>query len=260
MSKTVLAIGAHADDITIWAGGFLKKLTEEGNKLICVRITDDYGDCIAKTPEQAIELNRKEAENAYNILGADETIHLDYPTDTLAGVDYLKLRGKLVRLMRKYQPKIVVSFDMNYGINEENMDHIITGRAVNEACWQGAVENFYPEHLEEGLDIHYVAERYLFARNPTVVNHQVDISKYIRAKIKAICEHKTVMENFFFQYKLIARANGLKIDLLEDESISNKTRVKLFVRSVFGNVGREFGAKYGEIFNRIGAGMLEDFA
>ncbi|MGV9173025.1 MAG: PIG-L deacetylase family protein [Promethearchaeia archaeon] len=260
MPKIVLAIGAHADDLTIWAGGFLKKLTSEGKKLICVRITDDYGDCKGKTPEEAIKLNRIEAENAYEVLGASKTIHLDYPTDTLAGVDYLELRGKLVHLMRKYCPDIVVSFDMNYGINEENMDHIITGRAVNEACWQGAVENFYPEHLEEGLDIHYVGERYLFARNPTVVNYHVDISKYIRDKIKAISQHKTVLENFFFQYKLIARANGLEIDLLEDESISNETRMKLFVRSVFGNVGKEFGAKYGEVFNRIGAGILEEFA
>jgi len=251
-----MAVGAHADDITIWAGGTLKKLNNEGYKLICVRITDDYADCVGITAEEAIKRNREEAENAYKVLGAEEIIHLDYPTDTLVAVDYLELRSKLIYLIRMYKPNIVVSFDMN-GINEENMDHIITARAVNEACWQSAVENFHREHLDEGLEIHYVGQRYLFARNPTVVNLKIDITKTVRDKIKAISEHKTVLQNFFLQQKLLARANGLKIDLLEDD-ISNDLRVKLLVRAVYGKIGQEFGVKYGEIFNRIGAGFLEE--
>ena len=99
--KKVMAIGPHADDLSIWAGGTLLKLTSEGNRLICIRITDDYGDCLGLTKEQGIRRNRKEVEKAYKALGAEEIIHLDYPTDVLAGVDYLELRGKLVYLMRK---------------------------------------------------------------------------------------------------------------------------------------------------------------
>ena len=119
------------------------------------------------------------------------------------------------------------------------------------------LENFHREHLTEGLEIHMVGQRYLFARNPTVTNFHVDISKYIRDKIKALCEHKAVMKNFFFQQKLIARANDLHIDLLEDE-IENETKVKLMVRAVYSQIGKEYGVKFAEIFNRIGAGFLED--
>lgn len=252
-----MAVGAHADDITIWAGGTLKKLSDEGNKLICVRITDDYADCIGLTPEEAVNINKLEAENAYKILGADEIIHLNYPTDTLAGVDYLELREKLIYIIRKFKPNIVISFDMN-GLDEENMDHIITARSVNEACWQSAVENFHREHLQEGLKIHMVGQRYLFARNPTVINFHVDISKQIREKIKALCEHKEVMKNFFHQQKLIAQANGLHIVLLEDE-IPNETRVKVMVRAIYGQLGKDYGVKFAEVFHRIGAGFLEDF-
>ncbi len=253
-----MAIGAHADDITIWAGGTLRKLTSEGNKLICVRITDDYGDCVGLSPEEAIKLNREEAEKAYQVLGAEETLHLDYPTDTLAGADYLELRGKLVYLMRKYKPNIVISFDFN-AINEENMDHVITARAVNEACWQGAVENFYPEHLKKGLTIHMVGQRYLFARNPTVVNLHVDITQTLRDKIKAICEHKTVLKNLFFQQKLLAKANNLHVSLLEDD-LTDETRVKLWQRAVHSKIGKEIEVKFAEEFNRIGAGLLEELA
>ena len=253
-----MAIGAHADDITIWAGGTLKQFSNEGSKLICVRITDDYADCVGISPEEAIRLNRIEAENAYKILGASEIIHLDYPTDTLAGVDYLELRGKLIYLMRKYKPNIVFSFDMN-GNSEENMDHIITARAVNEASWQGAVENFHPEHLKEGLEIHMVGQRYLFARNPTVINYRVDITKTFQDKIKAICTHKTVLKNLFFQQKLLAQANNLHVGILE-EDLSDETRVKLWQRAVHSKIGKEIGVKFAEEFNRIGAGLLEELA
>lgn len=256
--KKIMAIGAHADDLTIWAGGTLKKLTSEGNKLVCVRITDDYADCVGITSEKAIKNNKREVEKAYRVLGAEEIIHLNYPTDTLAGADYLELRGKLVYLMRKYKPDLIISFDLN-GTDEENMDHIITARAVNEACWQSSFDLFYPEHFKEGLEIHTVGERYLFARNPTVVNFNVDITDYVNDKIKAICEQKTVIKNFFFQNKLLARANRLYIELLE-EDVPNAIRVNLLVKLVYGEIGQKFGAKYGEIFNRIGAGFLEDIA
>jgi len=256
--KNVLAIGPHADDLPIWAGGTLKKLSSEGNELICVRITDDYADCVGLTEEKGRKRNRKEVEKAYRALGAKEIVHLDYPTDTLCKADYYELRGKLVRLMRKYKPDLVVSFDLN-GTDEENMDHVITARAVNEACWQSSFDLFYTEHFEEGLDIHSVGERYLFARNPTVINFHVDITDYIDDKIKAINYLKTVMENWFHQNKLLARANNLYVELLE-EDVPNAIRVTLLVKWVYGEVGEKYGVKYAEEFNKIDAGMLKELA
>jgi LmbE family N-acetylglucosaminyl deacetylase len=256
--KTVLAIGPHADDLTIWAGGTLIKLAKEGNDLICVRITDDYADCVGLTEERGRRRNKKETERAYKALGAKEIIHLGYLTDTLYSVDYHELRGKLVRLMRKYKPDVVVSFDLN-GTDEENMDHVTTARAVNEACWQSSFDLFYPQHFEEGLEIHAVGERYLFARNPTILNFYVDITDYIDDKIKAINYQKTVMENWFHQNMLLARANNLYVELLE-EDVPNPIRVTLLVKLVYGEIGEKYGVKYAEEFNRIDAGMLKDLA
>ncbi|MFX0056898.1 MAG: PIG-L deacetylase family protein [Candidatus Hodarchaeota archaeon] len=256
--KNVLAIGPHADDLTIWAGGTLSMLADEGNHLICVRITDDFADCVGITKEKAITRNRIEVERAYKALGAEEIIHLDYPTDTLSVVDYYELRGKLIRLIRKYKPDLVVSFDLN-GIDEENMDHIICAQAVNEACWQSSFHLFYPEQFEEGLEIHAVGERYLFARNPTVINFYVDITDYVENKIKVINEHKTVLKNWFYQNLLLARANRLYIELLE-EDVPNAIRVNLLVKIVYGEIGEKYGVKYAEEFNKIDAGFLKDLA
>jgi LmbE family N-acetylglucosaminyl deacetylase len=256
--KTVLAFGTHADDLTIWSGGTLAKLSSEGNKLICVRITDDFWDCVGITAEKGYKRNRKEVERAYKALGAEEIVHLDYPTDTLVGQDYMELRKKLIYLIRKYKPDIVVSFDLN-GTDEENMDHVITAQAVNEACWQSSFDLCYPEHFEEGLDIHLPGERYLFARNPTVINFHVDITDFVDQKIKAICEHKTVLKNWFHQNKLLARANRLYIELLE-EDVPNPIRVNLLVRVIYGEMGKKYGVKYAEEYNKIDAGFLEDLA
>ena len=256
--KTVMAVSPHADDITIFSGGLLVKFTTEGNKLICVRVTDDYGDCVGLQSEKAIKRNRKEAENAYKILGAEEILHMDYRSDTLYTSDYEKLREKFVRLIRTYKPDVLVTFDVA-PLYEENPDHIITARVVNDACWQASFDSYYSDHFKEGLEIHMVGERYLFSENlhPEVVNFQLDITEYVETKINAISQHQTVMKNWFHQRKLLARANSLRVDLLE-EDIPNPIRVNILVRVYYGEIGSKFGVKYGEIFRKLDAGFLHN--
>ncbi|MBN2155654.1 MAG: PIG-L family deacetylase [Candidatus Lokiarchaeota archaeon] len=256
--KTIMAVSPHADDITIFSGGLLAKLTDEGNKLICVRITDDYGDSVGLTPEKTINRNRKEAEKAYAILGAEKTIHLDYPSDTLYTADYEILREIFVKLIRIHKPDVVVTFDVA-PLYEENPDHIITARVVNDACWQASFDSYYRHHFKEGLEIHTVGERYLFAENlnPQVINFHLDITDVIDTKINAVSQHQTVMKNWFHQRKLLARANNLRVDLLE-EDIPNPIRVNILVRAYYGEIGASFGAKYGEVFRKLDAGFLHD--
>jgi LmbE family N-acetylglucosaminyl deacetylase len=256
--KTVMAISPHADDISIFAGGLLAKFTEEGNELICVRVTDDYGDCVGLKPEKAIKRNRKEAEKAYKFLGANEIIHLDYPSDTLYSMDYEVLRERFVKLIRNHKPDVLVTFDVA-PLYEENPDHIITARVVNDACWQASFDTYYIDHFKEGLGVHTVGERYLFSEtlNPQVVNFQLDITDYIEIKINAVSEHQTVMKNWFHQRKLLARANHLRVELLEEE-IPNPIRVNILVRFYFHEIGSSFNAKYGEIFRKLDAGFLND--
>ncbi|MBD3187575.1 hypothetical protein GF325_12145 [Candidatus Bathyarchaeota archaeon] len=256
--KTILAVGAHADDLSIWCGGTLKKLATEGNKIVCVRVCDDWEDAVGLSREDAIRINQREADSAYEFLGATEIVHLMYPSDYLAGEDYIELREKIVRLIRAYQPDTVISFDLN-GIDEENQDHVMVARAVNEACWQASFDALYPQHFQEGLGIHAVGERLLFARNPTVVNHFMDISDFVGDKVHAICMHESVMENFFRQQLLLARACKLHVDLLEKDHPSI-TKVNLLVRLMDREWGKRAGTRYAEAFNKVGAGMLRDLA
>jgi LmbE family N-acetylglucosaminyl deacetylase len=173
-------------------------------------------------------------------------------------MDYEKIRETFVKLIRTHKPDVLVTFDVA-PLYEENPDHIITARAVNDACWQASFDNYYVEHFAEGLEIHTVGERYLFSEslNPQVVNYHLDITDYIETKINAVSHHQTVMKNWFHQRKLLARANHLRVDLLEEE-IPNPIRVNILVRFYYNEVGASFGAKYGEIFRKIDAGFLHD--
>jgi LmbE family N-acetylglucosaminyl deacetylase len=38
-----------------------------------------------------------------------------------------------------------------WGHGEENPDHRVTGRAVEEACWMGGMANDFPEHVRRFL-------------------------------------------------------------------------------------------------------------
>ncbi|MBN2151989.1 MAG: neutral/alkaline non-lysosomal ceramidase N-terminal domain-containing protein [Candidatus Lokiarchaeota archaeon] len=260
--KKVLAIGAHADDLTIWAGGTIKRLSAEGNEVTCVRVCDDWEDCVGVPRAEAMARNKEECEAAYKILGAADVLHLGYTSDYLAGLDggeYIKLRERVVRLIRQRKPDVVISFDIN-GNDEENMDHVVVARAVNEACWQASFDALYPEHFAEGLGIHATAERYLFARNPSVTNFHVDVSDFIGEKVEAACKHVTVMKNFFHQYALLARANKLHVELLEDPKYDDWVRANLFIKLLYGEAGARHGVRYAEEFNRIDAGLLKGLA
>ncbi|MHA1327903.1 MAG: hypothetical protein ACTSRH_11345 [Promethearchaeota archaeon] len=67
------------------------------------------------------------------------------------------------------------------------------------------------------------------------------------------------MKNWFYQHKLLARANNLYIELLE-EDVPNPIRVNLLVKIVYGDLGKQYGMKYAEVFNKIDVGFLKDLA
>ena len=104
-----------------------------------------------------------------------------------------------------------------------------------------------------------MAERYLFARRNGGEDYYEDIGVLMDRKVESLCRQKTVLENFFRQYRLLARAHGLAVDLLEEE-IPDEVRVNILMKFVDGDTGRTAGCRYAEGFRRIGAGFLEEFA
>lgn len=212
---TALIISPHADDGAAFCGGLMAKWAAEGWRVILVRVTDDAKDSIGVGSErETAARNRAELDVAAGILGCQEVIHLDFPTDSLADIPLGDLRERMVYLFRKHRPYAVVSFDP-FAPYEGNMDHIRVAQAVEEAFWVSAFDLHYPEHFQEGLGVFCVCERWYFARHPRDVNHYEEVTEHMGRKAEALAAHKTMMRNVIQQSRLQLHTWGKHIPLLD---------------------------------------------
>lgn len=191
--KTLVVVTAHADDFSIFAGGTIAKLIDEGYTGHLIRVTDDEKDGTASAPESSLR-NEREIEEAARILGIRDIYHLHVKNDEMDPLSGTQLMERLMLLIRKLKPHTVMTFDP-WAAYEENPDHIKTGRATVQACWMGQIDRFYAEQLRAGLPVHYANELYLWARGPHVVNQVVDISSTIDRKLKAVAAHKGMVRD-----------------------------------------------------------------
>lgn len=252
--KNILVISPHADDVTIFLGGTVRKLANDGMNVYVVRVTNDDFDSFGLSVQETIKNNKEDAEKAYGILGVYKTIHLGYVSDHLASVDYISLREKFVRLIRQIRPHSVYSFDID-GKDEDNMDHKICTNAFTEALWISSFNLHHVEHFSEGLEPYCVPNRIYFARNPEGSNYPVDISDVIEQKIEALKCHKSVMKNFFQQIDTRAKSLGRNLDILSETPI--ELLIEDFTRKYAIMLGAGVGMEYAELFRDTGAGLLD---
>lgn len=97
---TIMAIGAHPDDIEIGIGGTLHKAIRSGHRVVAVDLTDGE-----ETPYGNRELRKEETAKANAALGITERVCLDLPNRVL--MDSEEARMKLGTVMREYKPDIV---------------------------------------------------------------------------------------------------------------------------------------------------------
>jgi LmbE family N-acetylglucosaminyl deacetylase len=111
----------------------------------------------------------------------------------------LEMRKKIVRVIRKWKPEILVSSDpLNlFGDNNRinHPDHRAAGQAVVDAAFPAAGSPmFFPELIhDEGLDPHSVDELWLSATASG--NFSIDLSDYFDDKLKAIHCHRSQIGN-----------------------------------------------------------------
>jgi LmbE family N-acetylglucosaminyl deacetylase len=273
----VVCISPHADDASIFCGGTLAKYARDGHAVSIVRVTNDDKDSFGMSREETIEVNAREAAEAFAILGATQTFHLDYPNDDMDPIPETDIREKFIRVFREVKADIVISFDP-WGIYEENPDHTKCAVAADDACWQSGGDRYNPEHFEQRLAPHTVAERLYFARRLPEINHIVDITDTIDAKIAAVCAHRNMMSNMVRTLREKLRANRLRIPWLDEMATGGEGQeanllrqgfagpgscptvlIERFLREAARAAGARIGVPYGEAFRRNRFGELDGF-
>ena len=191
--KLIMVVAAHPDDPEFGAGGTVAKFVMEGWQAIYVICTNgDKGtQDLNMTSEKLAKIREQEQKNAARVLGVSEVVFLRYPDGEL--VDGPEFRGKLVRLIRKYRPDIVITHDPNRKYMGHH-DHRVTGIVCMDAVFPYSRDHlFYPEHKAQGLMPHKVGEVYLTgSEEPNIF---VDISETFTMKVKAISCHVSQVGN-----------------------------------------------------------------
>lgn len=196
--RRVLVISAHPDDVDFGCGGTLAKWAREGARIAyCICTSGEKGtDDPALAGAKLARIREREQRAAARVLGAEEVFYLRKTDGELE--PSLAFRGELVKAIRRYRPRTVVThdpanrlFDMQYIFHA---DHRVVGETAFDAVYPAAGNpNFFPDQLAEGLAPHAVSEIYFFASASP--DTWIDIESTISLKIRALLCHRSQIQN-----------------------------------------------------------------
>ncbi|MCA1899273.1 MAG: PIG-L family deacetylase [Chloroflexi bacterium] len=198
--KVAMSIAAHPDDQDFTVAGTLAKWARAGCRVISVLVTsgdagsNDIAHDAAHKPALA-RIREAEQQAANAALGVAETVFLRYPDGELA--PSLELRKDLTRLIRQYQPDVVVTGDPDarfYG-NEyiNHPDHRAAAEAAVYAVFPSAGSRLiFTDLLEAGYEPHNVKRLYLHGVEKP--DTWVDIRETFETKLEALKKHVSQLD------------------------------------------------------------------
>jgi len=236
--KVFAAIHAHLDNVPYYCSGLCAKLMSEGYTGYIVRTSNDE-KCGGQSTANNILSNEQDHFRMSAALGFKDVFDFYYQNHDMDGISYIDLRGRLILIFRMLKVDTIISFNP-WGQGEENPDHWVTGRAVEEACWMAGMPNDFPEHMEAGIAPHRVNERYYFyARPGQPFNLVVDIGSHIDKKIGAIVECKSQGEgNRGSLVRAQLAREGKRLPLLGGDHL---TADRAYARQFLLDNDREYG-------------------
>ncbi|HYM10725.1 MAG TPA: PIG-L family deacetylase [Bryobacterales bacterium] len=239
--KVFAAIHAHLDDIPYYASGLCAKLMSEGYTGYVIRTSNDER-CGGHSTAENIFSNEQDHLRMAAVLGFRDVFDFYYQNHDMDGISYVDLRGRLILIFRMLKVDTIISFNP-WGHGEENPDHWVTGRAVEEACWMASMPNDFHEHMEAGIQPHAVRERYYFcARAGQPFNRVVDISSHIEKKIDAIVECKSQGDgNRGALVRAQLAREGKRLPLLGND---DRTADRAYARQFLLDDDREYGKQH----------------
>ena len=162
--QTVLAIGAHPDDIELGTAGFLMKLKDSGARVYGLTLTrGELGGDPARRP--------REAERATSFIGLDGYWVLDFP-DARLGEHVPALRAAIEEKIRAVDATLVLT----HSDADVHGDHRAVNTATREAARAVPTVLCY-EDVSTSKDF--------------VPNYFVDITRYVDDHLRAVSFHRS---------------------------------------------------------------------
>jgi mycothiol conjugate amidase Mca len=233
---TLMAVHAHPDDEAIATGGILARAAAEGKRVVLVCCTrGEVGEIRdpavdpETTPEQLGAIRSEEVRRAAEILGVTDLEFLGYRDSGMAGTpenedprafanaDPDEAAGRLVAIIRRTRPDVVVTYDERGGYGHP--DHIATHRTtmaavaaaddvtrfpdagepwevskVYEASWsREEMRRFQAMLREAGEEEPPFGDEFIdiFGVPEEEITTRVDVRAFVRQKREAIEAHRT---------------------------------------------------------------------
>lgn len=191
--KTVLAVGAHADDIDYFASGTVAQFAEQGAAVHYLVLTDGSKgtDDATVASQELAETRRNEQQSALESLGGQSVEFLNYVDGELEVT--LPLKRDIVAVIRRIKPDIVITIDPSFLYSAEHglinhPDHRAAGQATIDAVFPLACNyKTFPEQLQDGTEPHKT--KTLLLINFDNCNHFTDVSDVFDKKVTAVCCH-----------------------------------------------------------------------
>ena len=162
--RTVLAVGAHPDDLEIGIGGTLAKLQRNGAHVVM---------CVASIPKD-FDVRLAEAKRGAEILGCELRLLMDGGPQRIEDIKTCELVGLLDEVIREYKPAALLT----HSRSDFHNDHLL----IYNACLPTqrlAYFDFFSYHPTNCRPVP-------IAFHP---NAYVDVTDTIDAKMHAITAH-----------------------------------------------------------------------
>lgn len=194
LPERAMVVVAHPDDAEFMVAGTAAKWAARGAELTYAIITNGNkgSEDPEMTPTRLAEIREAEQRAAGRILGVRNFEFLGYEDGYL--VHTLDLRRDITRLIRRYRPDVVVTFDPTarfmYDAYANHPDHRAAGDATVDAIFPSARDRLtFPELLSDGLEPHKVKQLWMGAAAGVNANAWVDIGETVELKKRALLAH-----------------------------------------------------------------------
>jgi bacillithiol biosynthesis deacetylase BshB1 len=176
MQLDILAFGAHPDDVELFAGGTLAKMSSLGHSTGIVDMS--RGELGTRgTPA----LRKQEAQKAARILGVQIRENMELSDGDIRVTTEARL--KVIRVLRKYHPRIVLT----HFWEDRHPDHVHTSRLVSEAVHHSGLAK-----IKTGRERYRPSVLLFFKLPPGLApSFIVDISGFEEQRIAAISAYRS---------------------------------------------------------------------
>ena len=192
--KRAVVIAPHPDDETLGVGGTIARLTENGTDVSVIVVS---GHLPPLYDEQAFNVTKKEAEQAFEVLGIKHFQFLRVPATTVNMVPVAELNGYISHFIQRVKPNWVllpfpdrhidhrVIFDASVvacrPVGKEPPQVVLAYETLSETHWNvpGIEPAFVPEFF---VDITHQMEKKITA----LAKYESQISKAPSRSIEAI--------------------------------------------------------------------------